>query len=146
MSPRSPKPKYNHSEYFEYYFFKYLCVYVWTFLSPLLSYLWTSHPGELGMVNISKKKCFFTLGMIYSRPSQGFFMKPKALTSIIAVLSLQDDPGMTFRKTRGRLGQSRTSSARREWLREGILRCEGNISCPPSKLTIIGKWTLQGRK
>lgn len=53
MSPRIPKPKYNHSEYFEYYFF--------TFLSPFLFYLCISHLGELGMVNIIKKKCFFIL-------------------------------------------------------------------------------------
>jgi len=66
-------------------------------------------------------------------------MKPKALPSI-AVLPLQDEPGITSRKTRASLGRrSRTSSGRREKLRDGILRCEGNISCPPSRLTIIGK-------
>ena len=50
MSPRIPKPKNNHSEYFEYYFFNlFVCVCVGrTFLSPLLSYPCTSHPGEKG--------------------------------------------------------------------------------------------------
>ena len=54
-------------------------------------------------------------------------MKPKALPSI-AVLPLQDEPGITSRKTRANLGRSRTSSGRREKLREGILRCEGILS------------------